>query len=76
MASGIKDAARKLVESLPEESTWDDLMRAIYERIMVEKGAADFGHPLDDCAYCRIHETNVSIVVAITEGADPPVIDW
>ncbi|HEY5475561.1 MAG TPA: hypothetical protein VIK11_02495 [Tepidiformaceae bacterium] len=42
MASGIKDDARKLVESLPEESTWDDLMRAIYERLMVEKGVADF----------------------------------
>lgn len=41
MASGIKDDARKLVESLPEESTWDDLMRAIYERLMVEKGVAD-----------------------------------
>ena len=42
MASGIKDDARKLVESLPDESTWDDLMRAIYERLLVEEGAADF----------------------------------
>ena len=42
MASGIKDDAQKLVENLPDESTWDDLMRAIYERLLVEKGVADF----------------------------------
>ena len=42
MATGIKEQARKLLESLPEESSWDDLMRAIYERLMVEEGIADF----------------------------------
>ncbi len=42
MSTGIRDDARKLVENLPEDSTWDDLMRAIYERLLVEKGIADF----------------------------------
>ena len=42
LTAGIKDEARQLVEGLPEESTWDDLMRAIYERLVVEKGIADF----------------------------------
>jgi len=41
MVAKIKDEARKLVENLPEESTWDDLMRAIYERLKVEQGIAD-----------------------------------
>jgi len=41
VAAGIKDEARKLVESLPDESGWDDLMRAVYERMMVEQGLAD-----------------------------------
>jgi predicted transcriptional regulator len=41
MVAKIKDEARKLVENLPEESTWDDLMRAIYERLKVEQGIVD-----------------------------------
>lgn len=30
--SGIKGEARKLIEKLPENSTWDDLMHKIYVR--------------------------------------------
>jgi predicted transcriptional regulator len=37
----IKDAARQLVEQLPEGSTWDDLMRQIYVRQAIEAGLAD-----------------------------------
>jgi hypothetical protein len=40
MAS-IKSAARALVEALPENATWEDLMRAIYVRQTVEAGLAD-----------------------------------
>lgn len=39
--SGVKDKARKLVDSLPEGSTWDDLMHEIYVRQAVEAGLAD-----------------------------------
>jgi len=42
VATGIKEQASKLLESLPEESNWDGLMRAIYERLLVEEGIADF----------------------------------
>jgi predicted transcriptional regulator len=38
---GVKDKARKLVDSLPEGSTWDDLMHEIYVRQSVEAGLAD-----------------------------------
>lgn len=37
----IKDEARKLIEKLPEDSTWDDLMREIYVRQAIESGLAD-----------------------------------
>ncbi len=39
--TNIKDEARKLIEKLPEDSTWDDLMREIYVRQAVESGLAD-----------------------------------
>lgn len=38
---GIKEAARRLVDSLPDGSTWDDLMYAIYVRQTIEAGLAD-----------------------------------
>lgn len=41
MATDLKDQAHKLVDSLPEDSGWDDLMRAIYERLLIEQGVAD-----------------------------------
>lgn len=40
-ATGIKEEAKRLVESLPEDSTWDDLMYEIYVRQTIEAGLAD-----------------------------------
>ena len=37
----IKEEARRLVNQLPENSTWDDLMHEIYVRQSIEKGLAD-----------------------------------
>lgn len=37
----VKEKARRLVENLSEESTWDDLMYEIYVRQAVEAGLAD-----------------------------------
>jgi len=40
-ASCIKGQARRLVENLPDNATWDDLMYAIYVRQTIEAGLAD-----------------------------------
>jgi hypothetical protein len=37
----IKDEARRLVDQLPENSTWDDLMHEIYIRQAIERGLSD-----------------------------------
>jgi predicted transcriptional regulator len=37
----IKEEARRLVDQMPENSTWDDLMHTIYVRQSIEKGLAD-----------------------------------
>ncbi len=37
----IKEEAHRLVEKLPEDSTWDDLMHEIYVRQAIEAGLAD-----------------------------------
>jgi predicted transcriptional regulator len=37
----VKEQARILVESLPEDSTWEDLMYEIYVRESVERGLED-----------------------------------
>lgn len=37
----IKEEARKLIDRLPENLTWDDLMYEIYVRQVVEAGLAD-----------------------------------
>jgi predicted transcriptional regulator len=39
--TSIKEAARRLVDQLPDDSTWDDLMHEIYVRQSIEKGLAD-----------------------------------
>ncbi len=39
--TNFKEEARKLIERLPEDSTWDDLMREIYVRQAIESGLAD-----------------------------------
>lgn len=37
----IKAEARRLIDQLPENSSWDDLMYEIYVRQTVEAGLAD-----------------------------------
>ena len=37
----IKQEALKLIESLPDDSTWEDLTRLMLERQMIEEGIAD-----------------------------------
>ncbi|OUL20066.1 hypothetical protein [Nostoc sp. 106C] len=39
--NNIKQEAHKLIDRLPENSTWDDLMYQIYVRQTVEAGLAD-----------------------------------
>ena len=36
-----RDQAHKLVDKMPEDSSWDDLMREIYVREVIEQGLAD-----------------------------------
>jgi hypothetical protein len=36
-----KEEAHKLVDRLPENATWDDLMHAVYVRVIIEQGLAD-----------------------------------
>jgi len=37
----IKEEARRIIDQLPENSTWDDLMHEIYVRQSIEKGLSD-----------------------------------
>ena len=37
----IKDAARRLLERLPDNVTWDELMHEIYVRQAIEAGLSD-----------------------------------
>jgi hypothetical protein len=37
----IKDEAKRLLEKLPDDLTWDDLMHEIYVRQSIEAGLAD-----------------------------------
>ncbi|MDP1588879.1 MAG: hypothetical protein Q8M07_14110 [Prosthecobacter sp.] len=39
--AGIKAQAAKLVRSLPESASWDDLMYEIYVRQKIDNGLAD-----------------------------------
>jgi predicted transcriptional regulator len=41
MNANIKEEARRLVENLPDDSTWEDLMYQIYVRETIESGLAD-----------------------------------
>jgi hypothetical protein len=41
MAPNIKDEARRLIEKLPDDSTWDDVMHEIYVRQAIELGKKD-----------------------------------
>ena len=48
-ATKVKDEARRLIEELPENATWDDLMHKIYVRQAIEAGLedSDAGRTLD-----------------------------
>ncbi len=37
----VKEEARRLIEKLPDDVTWDDLMHEIYVRQAIEAGLAD-----------------------------------
>lgn len=37
----VKEEAKRLIEKLPENMTWDDLMHEIYVRQSIEAGLAD-----------------------------------
>ncbi len=37
----VKEEARRLVERLPDDATWDDLMHEIYVRQAIEAGLED-----------------------------------
>jgi hypothetical protein len=37
----VKDEARRLVDNLDKDATWDDLMYEIYVRQAIERGMAD-----------------------------------
>jgi len=37
----VKNEAKRLVEELPEDATWDDLMYRIYVRQSIEAGLRD-----------------------------------
>jgi hypothetical protein len=39
--TNIKEEARKLIEKMADDITWDDLMREIYVRQAIESGLAD-----------------------------------
>jgi hypothetical protein len=39
--TAVKEEAAKLVTSLPNDATWDDLMYEIYVRQAIEAGLAD-----------------------------------
>ena len=41
MQGNLKDEARRLIDDLPQNSTWDDLMHKIYVRQTIEAGLAD-----------------------------------
>ena len=36
-----KEEAHRLIERMPKNATWDDLMREIYVREAIERGFAD-----------------------------------
>jgi len=40
-ARNIKEEAKRLLENLPDDLTWDDLMHEIYVRQSIEAGLAD-----------------------------------
>ena len=43
--SSVKEAARQIIDSLPDQATWDDLMYELYVKQKIEEGlkASDEG---------------------------------
>ena len=41
IAANVKQSARQLVEKLPDNASWDDLMYEIYVRQAIEAGIKD-----------------------------------
>ena len=39
--TNFKEAAYRLVDRLPDDATWDDLMHKAYEQQAIESGLAD-----------------------------------
>lgn len=39
--ASIKDEAIRMIQKLPEDATWDDLMHEIYVRQAIESGMED-----------------------------------
>jgi len=37
----VKDAARRLIDGLPDDATWDDVMYRVYVRQAVDRGLRD-----------------------------------
>ena len=40
-AANLKEEAKRLIERLPDDATWDDLMHDIYVRQAIEAGLED-----------------------------------
>jgi hypothetical protein len=40
-STAVRDEARRIVDQLPDEATWDDLMYLIYVRQSIEAGIRD-----------------------------------
>ena len=40
-ANTVKDEARRLVEQLPEDATWDDILYQVYVHQSIEAGLKD-----------------------------------
>jgi hypothetical protein len=41
MDTSIKEEAKRLIDKLPDNSTWEDLIHEIYVRQAIESGKAD-----------------------------------
>jgi predicted transcriptional regulator len=39
--SSVKEAARQIIENLPDQATWDDLMYELYVKQKIEEGLSD-----------------------------------
>lgn len=39
--TSAKEAARKIIDHLPEQATWDDIMYELYVKQKMEEGLAD-----------------------------------